>query len=122
MKKTLEESQQRIFEIIKQMDESFILPELHQSGDKLMKLLRQHIDNLSEVIKAHFNKINGAMVLTGKIDDIHFYITLINGRGEIDGIHIIDKTTNTSGFIKIKAFESQYDDVIEAINDIVYQD
>jgi hypothetical protein len=120
MKKTLEESKQRIFEIMSQTDESFILPELQQSATMLMKTLRGHVNNLNDIIKPHFNKINGKLALVGKVNDIHFYVTLSNERGEIEGIHINDDKTNVSGFIKARIFEPTYDDVIDAIKELVY--
>ena len=118
MKRTLEESKQRIYEIMSVIDESFIEPELQYASNKLMELLRKNINSLGEIISTYFNK-EQKLVLTGNFDDINFSVHLTN-MGEIEGFYIYDEKTNAQGFIKARFVEPEYDDVIEAIGDVIF--
>jgi hypothetical protein len=120
MKKTLKESQQRIYEIMNQIDETFIEPELQYASKKLMELLRNNINRLGEIISTYFNK-EKKLILTGELGNIEFSVHL-SKRGQIEGFYIYDGKTETKGFVKTNFVEPEYDDVIEAISEIIFTD
>ena len=120
MKKTLIEEQQRIFEIISQVDELFITPELHNEVNKLMKILRNNINDLEKILHVHLD--NERITFIGEIDNIRFSIHTSTKLGEIEGIYLFNPKTNIKGYVGARALKDDFDDVLDAIIDIEYQD
>jgi hypothetical protein len=120
MEKTLINEQQRIFEIMSQVDELFITPELHNEANKLMKSLRNNINNIGDILHAHLD--NGKMVFIGEINNIRFSVHFSHRIGELEGIYLFNIKTNVKGHISVRALRDDFDDVLEAISDLEYQD
>ena len=119
MKKTLTEERERIIEIMSQVDESFISPELRQSFDNLLGSLNNNINNIKNILKVNINK-EGKLSAWGQVNRIKFLVDVSNTTGEIEGFYLHDEKNNVNGYVKPKYVEPEFDEVINTINDMIY--